>query len=196
MKKLNCLFGKPAKSLSLFSLLCLLLFINMKCKKDSVNLIDRLPPATQTGANTFGCLVNGQVFLPKGVLFGPPFITSSYVYLTRPNATGNYFNVSGTKKNSNTNESVSINLEDLNLVQGQKYILKNYPNVGEAFAQYYTVDLKGNINSYITNSIFNGELYISKFEEAKGIISGNFWFDAVNSKGEKVEVREGRFDVR
>ena len=26
---------------------------------------DQLPPITQTGANTFGCLVNGQVFVPK-----------------------------------------------------------------------------------------------------------------------------------
>ena len=26
----------------------------------------QLPPATQTGANTFGCLVNGQPFTPQG----------------------------------------------------------------------------------------------------------------------------------
>ena len=27
---------------------------------------ETLPPPTQTGANTFGCLVNGNVWLPKG----------------------------------------------------------------------------------------------------------------------------------
>jgi hypothetical protein len=189
------LLMKPNKVLLLFAAFALLLFTNMKCKKDDQNPIDQLPAATQTGANTFGCLVNGQLFLPKGVLFGPPFLTSYYQYLNRSNATGNYFNVSGTKKDNNINETVSINLEALNLVQGQKYTLKNYPNVGEAFAQYFTVDLQANINSYVTNNIFNGELYISKFDETKGIVSGTFWFDAVNSKGEKVEVREGRFDV-
>ena len=31
-----------------------------KCKKDDPALLDQFPPATQTGANTFGCLVNGQ----------------------------------------------------------------------------------------------------------------------------------------
>jgi hypothetical protein len=28
--------------------------------------LEKLPPATQTGANTAGCLVNGVAFLPKG----------------------------------------------------------------------------------------------------------------------------------
>ena len=27
------------------------------------------------------------------------------------------------------------------------------------------------------------------------IQSGTFWFDAVNEKGKKVEIREGRFDM-
>ena len=35
------------------------------CKKDKQNQ-DQLPPATQTGANTFACLINGKVFIPKG----------------------------------------------------------------------------------------------------------------------------------
>ena len=26
-------------------------------------------------------------------------------------------------------------------------------------------------------------------------LSGRFWFDATNSAGEKVEIREGRFDI-
>ncbi len=26
---------------------------------------DQLPPITETGANTFGCLINGKVFIPK-----------------------------------------------------------------------------------------------------------------------------------
>ena len=37
-----------------------------QCKKNDPNPVDQLPPATQTGANTFGCLVNGQPWLPQG----------------------------------------------------------------------------------------------------------------------------------
>ena len=35
-----------------------------QCTKDDPEA--GLPSATQTGANTFGCLVNGQVWTPKG----------------------------------------------------------------------------------------------------------------------------------
>ncbi|XKW97767.1 hypothetical protein R8G64_04520 [Tenacibaculum maritimum] len=37
-------------------------------KKDEPKLIplQQLPPATKVGANTAGCLVNGEVYLPKG----------------------------------------------------------------------------------------------------------------------------------
>ena len=43
----------------------LMLLCAAGCKKDKASE-DQLPPATQTGANTFGCLVNGKVFVPKG----------------------------------------------------------------------------------------------------------------------------------
>jgi hypothetical protein len=43
------------------------------CKKDKnttpiepTPTRDQLPAITQTGANTFGCLVNGKVYIPKG----------------------------------------------------------------------------------------------------------------------------------
>ena len=35
-----------------------------QCKKHDPE--SALPPATQTGASTFGCLVNGQAWTPKG----------------------------------------------------------------------------------------------------------------------------------
>jgi hypothetical protein len=37
-----------------------------QCKKHDPDPLDQLPPATQTGANTFGCLVNGQPWTPQG----------------------------------------------------------------------------------------------------------------------------------
>jgi len=48
-------------------LLCILpTLIATSCDNDDdSNRNDTLPPVTQSGANTVGCLVNGQVFLPK-----------------------------------------------------------------------------------------------------------------------------------
>lgn len=37
---------------------------------------DQLPPATQTGAGTFGCLINGQPWTPAGYDGHPNFITT------------------------------------------------------------------------------------------------------------------------
>ena len=50
------------------SILLLFVFLSFGgCKKHKTNnSVDQLPPETETGANTFGCLVNGKVFIPKG----------------------------------------------------------------------------------------------------------------------------------
>jgi hypothetical protein len=52
----------------IFLLLLTITLMGAKCKKDNIE-INKLPPITQTGANTFGAVVNGKVFLPK-VNFG------------------------------------------------------------------------------------------------------------------------------
>ena len=45
----------------------LLLFIMMLagCSTDSNSPEDGLPPETKTGANTFGCLIDGKILLPR-----------------------------------------------------------------------------------------------------------------------------------
>src|SRR5947209_256007 len=46
----------------LFLTLILLVLLNSSCKKE----VDKLPPAIQTGANTFGCLIDGKAWVPTG----------------------------------------------------------------------------------------------------------------------------------
>ncbi len=41
---------------------CLFLCVLFSCKKD----VAELPPATETGANTFGAKVNGELWVPQG----------------------------------------------------------------------------------------------------------------------------------
>ena len=179
----------------LFLLLSLLLTMGMKCKKDETG-IAALPPATQEGKNTFGCLVNGEAFTPKGSNLGGPVLSSFYQYLNSPTAQGFFFNVSCNRRESEISRSVSINGNNVIIKEGTTYILKNYPNKDEINGSYAIVSGSGNINQFVTIQTSTGELFISKFDETKQIVSGTFWFDAVNEKGEKVEVREGRFDVK
>ncbi|QKG53326.1 hypothetical protein [Hymenobacter sp. BRD67] len=50
-----------------------------QCQKSDPSLAkpeDQLPPATQTGAGTFGCLFNGQPWTPQGYDGYPNFITT------------------------------------------------------------------------------------------------------------------------
>ena len=49
------------------ALLLVALLSLSQCKKNApAPAAEQLPPATQTGANTFGCLLNGQPWMPQG----------------------------------------------------------------------------------------------------------------------------------
>ena len=66
---------------SLLIIIATFLLLGSSCKKDKlVNEIDKLPPATQTGANTFGCLVNGKAWIAQNkdcsIICDDPFTVS------------------------------------------------------------------------------------------------------------------------
>lgn len=46
------------------------------------------------------------------------------------------------------------------------------------------------------NSIYSGILNIKNLDTINQTISGTFWFKAINSVGDTVNVTDGRFDVR
>lgn len=179
-----------------FILLLLTTFTLSCCNNDDDNKpiaeIDKLPPLTNTGANKAGCLVNGVAFLPKGYSQNG---TNLQVYYD-----GETFTFSITENVNNTIKSVllsSYNTELHNNI-GTIFQLKNYEFVnGSKFGTF-------SINStpppspsfYSTTSQIIGELKITNHNFNQATISGTFWFDAVNSNGEKVEVREGRFDMQ
>lgn len=147
---------------------------------------DKLPPETQTGANTVGCLVNGKVFLPyqQGILSPVncfyQFVKGEY-----------YFTMAFGDMRGTGIEDVNIYTAKTVLTVGQTYLLNQRYNPDKGGGAEYYTDLN---NKFSTNLINIGELKITRIDVSKSIVSGTFWFDAVNSKGEKVEIREGRFD--
>ena len=171
-----------------------LLFISISlffgCKKNKP-AINQLPPETQTGAGTFGCLVNGGVFKPKGSPFGGSIKSCAYQRIND----GYYFQLSA-KNSGDILTSVSIHTDSLPIEENKIYILENFFEKQTASGRYF---ISNNSNmtftEYLTTSSITGELKITKFDETQRIVSGTFWFDAVNDKGEKVQVREGRFDM-
>jgi hypothetical protein len=183
---------------SLISLL--LLFTFYSCKKQKpAKPIDQLPAATQTGANTFGCLVNGQAVVihkPFGDL-SPDF--GCQYQLIYPNVSGFSFNLYGTDKIDGCHfKSVEIGLDSIQL-QETTYSLNSL-----FFANYGRDGLVDIANgcppspllTYSTDSTITGQLTITHFDQPKQIVSGTFYFDAVETmKGDTVHVTDGRFDM-
>lgn len=159
-------------------------------KKDDPTLtpLEQLPAETKIGANTAGCLVNGEAFLPKG------FFPSGNLICYFINQ--NHFSLSISNKENNNVNSIIIIVEDLNLVIGEVVNLNTMRSSNNSkFAEYHILKDSGNDELYSTTPEITGELVITHHDYDNAIISGTFWFDAINNAGEKIEVREGRFDM-
>ncbi|WP_157487179.1 hypothetical protein [Gelidibacter algens] len=107
------------KKLFLFTmpLLCLFVLTFTSCNNDDdapTDPIGQLPPMTQTGENTFGCLINGE-----------PLIVSNTIELTAIYQ-GGVLQLGGGFENNITDKDITINIEEpLNI--NVPYDLTNYP---------------------------------------------------------------------
>lgn len=187
---------KSQKLCLLLLVLGLLLTSSMKCKKEKTG-IDALPLTTQEGKGTFGCLINGEVFLPKGNFSVAP-ITCTYQYSSSEGQNGYYFILTITNIGNPYTSRLQLLTDSVKFVENSIYKLQTHQlnSKGVAFARY--VKTKNDDfaeEKYNTKDQLEGELKITKLDEVQQIISGTFWFEAINDKGEKIEVREGRFDM-
>jgi len=162
------------------------------CKKHVVKPVDQLsllPPATQTGAGTFGCLVNGQAFIPKdrSIIEGP-LLQCNYILLNG----GYYFQLVLVNSVNGLVTGMRVGTDSLAIAQGQNYHLIT-SGMGNADAAY---NLTGTENrSYVTSSSVSGILTITKLDPVNQIVSGTFYFKAINAPGDTVNVTNGRFDM-
>jgi hypothetical protein len=164
------------------------------CRKNKPdNPVDQLPPETQTGANTFGCLVNGQVFKPGGAQLSGGSLSCNYQYLNG----GYFFRLVGVNDNATDRKSIGIFTDSLKITEGTILILEKPFTKSKAYGLYSFSKTQPFLREdYETSEIYKGEIKIKKLDPVNQIVSGTFWFDAVNAAGQKVEIREGRFDVR
>ena len=176
-------------------ILILFSFLLVSCSKDNPfetpTTQDQLPPATTVGANTVGCLVNGEVLLPKGGRpFGPPIVTCYYQYLN-----GSYeFGLGYSNDQQTILRSIDIYTNKLQFVEGQSYNLTINQPTNSAYA-FFSLDA-GMLQGYRTDLQNVGQIKITKLDETNAIISGTFWFNAVKTTtGEIIHITEGRFDL-
>lgn len=164
--------------------------ISTSCRKEKG--IDDLPPETQIGANTFGCLVDGKVFIPSGSDgYSGTNIKANYQYIY-PSPVGYSFVISAHDYNRTPSPFVVIGSDSLKLEEG--LILKTGEFRGGAGGRYRIGSDPS--NDFRSLKSLPGEIYIKKFDETNQIVSGTFWFDAINYQGKFVHVTNGRFDIK
>ena len=162
-----------------FSFLLSTLFL--QCKKD------KLPKATEKGANTFGCKINGVSFEPCPKLYVPD--PSLYVSLSVGTTTSVIIGADCTQ--GDPYKYVIITLGNFHGI-GEYLLSDNENNI----CQYREPDpYPGNyFSSYYTHI---GKVTITKDDRTNYILSGTFEFTAANQDNSSnvVMVTEGRFDV-
>jgi len=168
-----------------------LLLVFIACDKDDdkpKTELEKLPPATQTGAQTFGCLIDGKAFVPPK--FGKNSPNAFYQFV------GSAYTLSiygGTSGGPNL-KGINIGCLDLPLTQQTTYQLKE-ALTNNYFGRY---SIGGGITYRGTSTTeFPGTLIITRFDPSNFIISGTFSFKAKEiDTGETVEITEGRFDMQ
>ena len=165
---------------------------------------DQLPPITQTGANTFGAVVNGRVFTPEDSFSTTPG-NSSFKGL-QVFVGDNFSNSNGDDKwtvltgNFKINPSIYIyiyiptlinssnNSFSINASDGLRDSNLNHPHI------YTYFDNTNNLYLSYENS---GLLVFSRLDIENGIYAGTFSVKLKNKDNENdiIEITDGRFDI-
>jgi hypothetical protein len=171
------------KLLLLISLSIILSCCNNDDDKPKTEL-EKLPLATQTGANTFGCLLDGKAFLPGS---GSNPLDCVYQYVD-----GGYYLALQANKRDELNNRISIALGSINFQIQQGFTYNLLANSEGNVTGIYSY--AGN-NTYTSSTHF-GELYITKLDEINHIVSGTFWYNIIDFQGNLHQIRDGRFDMQ
>uniref|UniRef100_UPI0040470895 DUF6252 family protein n=1 Tax=Mariniflexile sp. TaxID=1979402 RepID=UPI0040470895 len=173
---------KTHTKLIVYSLM-LMAVTNCKNEDDTpTSPIDQLPPATQTGKNTFGCLVNGKPF----VVINTAKITAIYQ--------GGGLSIAGEIDVNNFFSEVSMFISESaigkEITDNKTYTLNNDSTLK---GQYYREDKNCFYYTTLSNT---GFLEIKKIDKINFIVSGTFEFQAIsNDCDETIDITNGRFDM-
>lgn len=179
-------------------ILPILLILFSGCKKDNSNLdnVDQLPPATQTGANTFGCLINGKVWVPKG--FDGNFVNS------RINIDPGYMDGDLTIR---TYRIEGDFIYDIAIASDSIKNIENYPMGKFQRAKFVIQKSKrdlsinyclANGNTIAETSVI-GYIKVTRYDLTNRIFSGEFEFTFSNNDcgiGNPISITNGRFDYK
>lgn len=139
-----------------------------------------LPPETQTGAYTFGCNVNGKVFVPRDGR-RKPGLYAQYVNLGSGSNGGWHLNIPA--YNYSTHSGVTVETDSLLLVEGRTYEFKSakrFPIAWYEDLDYGSSAIYGNVDSN------NGFYALQDMIDQTGFFLAHFSLPARKSQGVKL----------
>ena len=165
------------------AMLFLMMVLFVACDKGDdapTNPVDQLPPATQTGAGTFGCLVNGEPFVDNSGFFNCFYQLVNGEY---------YFGISAS---IDRNDYVQLSIGSLKaeLMEGDILLLEREETKFYALLSFDCICPQGK-----TSTSNPGLLQVTKFDLQNNIVSATFEFMVIDpNTGTIYEITEGRFD--
>ncbi len=172
--------------------LILLVVTSLQCRK-SVPPPNILPPMTQEGKNTFGCVVNGEVWTPYYQCGLINFLTQCEELHT---VVTPFDTASKLRYEFNLFTSRKIGQGSFSSFIITTGILKT-GNMDSSFVVTFNKDSIVYYPRYPLNRTFNA-LTVTKLDTINQIISGTFYFTMYsnyNPTGDSVVITDGRFDV-
>ena len=164
------------------------------CKKENTqqNELAKLPTVTQTGANTFGCLVNGKAWVAQNQ--DCAFICDPSFKMYYDGAGGENLTLEGFIKNTRQgiDQVLIISFDSTNFKSIHVY--EKPLDMALTFRDYKRSDSCSYITSNDSATISRGTIILSRYDLAKGIISGTFEFTVSKPGCETIIVTNGRFD--
>jgi len=146
--------------------------------------LDLLPPETQTGQRTFGCLLNGQAWVLSGSPLGGPVFSSEYASKhLRLTASG-----SSVDNGVITGGVMQIEIDDLN--SPGRYTLSSKDT---SFVNYDSVRPRC---QYHTDKAHPATVEITRLDLVNRVVAGRFAFTLDTPGCGPVVVTDGRFDSR
>ena len=158
------------------------------CQKNDPSPTEQLPAATQTGANTLGCLVNGQPWTPQGNNG-----SSNYSISYDPNPYGVLDLTTYRYQQTPTDNFQSLNLLVRELRGPKTYDMRD---LALTHVSWYDRIIGCDMSSDGVGTYHKGTLTITKLDLQAGIISGTFEFTLAKPGCDTVRVNNGRFDKR
>jgi hypothetical protein len=167
----------------------LVLLLGTSCKKERSPL-EQLPAATQSGANTMGCLVDGELFRPVSENYGIKPISVSR-FSTRD------MDIAFTRQEDDAHRGIILFLD---LVRGPgTYPLDQVARInfsGSPSYGYYKTYTPEPDRKYVTGPDVSGQVIITRLDTVAKVVAGTFEFTARQLNGTAtVRVTDGRFDL-